>query len=64
MLRSGALPAVDSAWSVPADVVLALLGNEPDSFKDIRDVIYAALLDVEELNGVVEVQRLVGSFFQ
>jgi hypothetical protein len=61
---SWTLPAVDGTWAVPADIVLSLLCNESNSFEYIRDIVYTPLLDVEELDGVVEVKGLVGGFFQ
>lgn len=41
------LASVDCAWAIPADVVLALLGDEADAFKHVRNVIDSSLLHLE-----------------
>ena len=45
----------------PLDVVLRLLHDQPDAFKDVRDVVDASLLHAEEFDGVIQVEDLTAN---
>lgn len=45
--------------TIPANVVLASLLDQADSFKHIGDVVDSALLDLEGVDGLVKVKGLL-----
>lgn len=59
ILRPWPFPAIDCAWSVPADIVLALFSNETDTFKHVGNIIYTPFLDIKRLHSFIEIQSLV-----
>lgn len=59
-----AFPPVDSSGSVPTNVVLSLLCDEPNALKNIGDVIDPPLLDIEEFDCFVQIQCLVRGFLK
>lgn len=50
--------------TIPPDVILPFFANETDAFENVGDVINTTLLHVKQFHGIVQVQCLLGCFFQ
>ena len=58
------LGAFDRTWTFPSNIVLTYLADQTDTFEYIGDIINSALLDIQILDRVIQIESLLVSSFE